>query len=110
MIVPQLACGGWTPMPRIERADSVKMLRATIKGKKTITLGATLGRISLRKMCQSDAPEAIASWFLQAEDGKRDTSVTGVQTCALPISVRPCERRPRAPRHLRGGRSFRRRH
>src|ERR1017187_1400731 len=24
--------------------------------------------------------------FLQPEDGKRDTSVTGVQTCALPIS------------------------
>src|ERR1017187_10642848 len=26
--------------------------------------------------------------FFQAEDGRRDTSVTGVQTCALPISVR----------------------
>jgi len=24
-------------------------------------------------------------FFLQAEDGIRDTSVTGVQTCALPI-------------------------
>src|SRR5437762_14319517 len=29
-------------------------------------------------------------FFFQAEDGIRDTSVTGVQTCALPIStVRP---------------------
>src|SRR5437763_8570881 len=28
-------------------------------------------------------------FFFQAEDGIRDTSVTGVQTCALPIS-RPC--------------------
>src|SRR5437764_15003514 len=28
-------------------------------------------------------------FFFQAEDGIRDTSVTGVQTCALPI----CERR-----------------
>src|SRR5437764_10230430 len=27
-------------------------------------------------------------FFLQAEDGIRDTSVTGVQTCALPISAR----------------------
>src|SRR5437879_11209170 len=27
-----------------------------------------------------------ASFFFQAEDGIRDTSVTGVQTCALPIS------------------------
>src|SRR5499425_3342667 len=28
-----------------------------------------------------------ANFFFQAEDGIRDTSVTGVQTCALPISV-----------------------
>src|SRR5437762_3638690 len=27
-------------------------------------------------------------FFFQAEDGIRDTSVTGVQTCALPIWVR----------------------
>src|SRR5437879_7042610 len=27
------------------------------------------------------------SFFFQAEDGIRDTSVTGVQTCALPISA-----------------------
>src|SRR5437762_14062534 len=27
-------------------------------------------------------------FFFQAEDGIRDTSVTGVQTCALPISAR----------------------
>src|SRR5437764_11313492 len=36
--------------------------------------------------------------FLQAEDGIRDTSVTGVQTCALPISStfrRLCSRAPR---------------
>src|SRR5437879_7310298 len=29
--------------------------------------------------------------FFQAEDGIRDTSVTGVQTCALPILVSPRE-------------------
>src|SRR5437879_11474955 len=28
-------------------------------------------------------------FFFQAEDGIRDTSVTGVQTCALPIFQRP---------------------
>src|SRR5690606_40218051 len=28
-------------------------------------------------------------FFFQAEDGIRDFHVTGVQTCALPISVRP---------------------
>ena len=27
-------------------------------------------------------------FLFQAEDGIRDTSVTGVQTCALPITVR----------------------
>src|SRR5437879_9204480 len=30
----------------------------------------------------------IRFFFFQAEDGIRDTSVTGVQTCALPISGR----------------------
>src|SRR5437763_4972354 len=29
--------------------------------------------------------ESGTSFFFQAEDGIRDTSVTGVQTCALPI-------------------------
>src|SRR5438067_6893428 len=28
-------------------------------------------------------------FFFQAEDGIRDRNVTGVQTCALPISLRP---------------------
>jgi len=28
-------------------------------------------------------------FFFQAEDGIRDWSVTGVQTCALPISAKP---------------------
>src|SRR5260370_654030 len=47
--------------------------------------------------CLAHAP----SFFFQAEDGIRDSSVTGVQTCALPISPferprptsRPLERR-----------------
>src|SRR5207249_6674422 len=30
-----------------------------------------------------------ASFFFQAEDGIRDRNVTGVQTCALPISIEP---------------------
>src|SRR5215208_7436243 len=40
-------------------------------------------------------------FFFQAEDGIRDGHVTGVQTCALPISARctpwRCSRRPRPP-------------
>src|SRR5436309_9596966 len=39
-------------------------------------------------------------FFFQAEDGIRDFHVTGVQTCALPISsnrMRPVCKRPAAP-------------
>src|SRR2546430_13367336 len=32
-------------------------------------------------------------FFFQAEDGKRDLTVTGVQTCALPISWESCRER-----------------
>src|SRR5260370_26298850 len=33
-----------------------------------------------------DVYTAMCIFFFQAEDGIRDSSVTGVQTCALPIS------------------------
>src|SRR2546427_7762789 len=42
--------------------------------------------------------DSLVFFFFQAEDGIRDLTVTGVQTCALPIStasrphVRPCFR------------------
>src|SRR5260370_18564525 len=36
-------------------------------------------------------------FFFQAEDGIRDSSVTGVQTCALPISVITTEDTPARP-------------
>src|SRR5256886_5235950 len=38
-----------------------------------------------RKVCSSLGWECISSFFFQAEDGIRDLTVTGVQTCALPI-------------------------
>src|SRR5688572_32449793 len=38
---------------------------------------------------------AIPLFFFQAEDGIRDLTVTGVQTCALPISDVPLEERAR---------------
>src|SRR2546430_13745814 len=44
---------------------------------------------------QLEASSCVA-FFFQAEDGIRDLTVTGVQTCALPISDRdnrPAERR-----------------
>src|SRR2546427_8340768 len=33
--------------------------------------------------------DVVFFFFFQAEDGIRDLTVTGVQTCALPISLRP---------------------
>src|SRR5437762_9069645 len=39
-------------------------------------------------------------FFFQAEDGIRDTSVTGVQTCALPISA-PFDRSGTSPHKRR---------
>src|SRR3712207_6919002 len=39
-----------------------------------------------RLNCDSDS---IVFFFFQAEDGIRDIGVTGVQTCALPISLPP---------------------
>ena len=36
------------------------------------------------------SPESFRAFFFQAEDGIRVADVTGVQTCALPISTRYC--------------------
>src|SRR5947209_20605556 len=43
-------------------------------------------------------------FFFQAEDGIRDIGVTGVQTCALPISRRSGRAASRARRTFHGGR------
>src|SRR5690606_30576081 len=40
----------------------------------------------------------VYCFFFQAEDGIRDFHVTGVQTCALPISNRPIVRIPHSQR------------
>src|SRR2546427_3684970 len=40
-------------------------------------------------------------FFFQAEDGIRDLTVTGVQTCALPISPSPLSRAETHPAPLR---------
>src|SRR5256886_9257083 len=43
----------------------------------------------------------VEFFFFQAEDGIRDLTVTGVQTCALPISRRSVEPRRRFARSAR---------
>src|SRR5438105_12200422 len=49
-------------------------------------------------MRRSDHPSSYFAllFFFQAEDGIRDPLVTGVQTCALPISPRPMAMSARA--------------
>src|SRR5699024_5466115 len=44
------------------------------------------------------ANSCCVDFFFQAEDGIRDRNVTGVQTCALPISTRFFKRRIIQPR------------
>src|SRR5690348_17762700 len=44
----------------------------------------------------------VCFFFFQAEDGIRDGRVTGVQTCALPISIRRADRSLRRTRRRRG--------
>src|SRR5256886_9205927 len=44
-------------------------------------------RISRRRFVAASRLASTACFFFQAEDGIRDLTVTGVQTCALPISV-----------------------
>src|SRR5438128_5464652 len=43
-------------------------------------------------------PKLAYFFFFQAEDGIRYATVTGVQTCALPISTSACSRRHRDER------------
>src|SRR2546430_12720835 len=65
------------------------------------TLGASLVRSGLQRGCGDSYRErvkryvgteddvVVSFFFFQAEDGIRDLTVTGVQTCALPISEAP---------------------
>src|SRR5437763_13180477 len=50
----------------------------------SITAGALIPELFLILFFQRGRPTRRI-FFFQAEDGIRDTSVTGVQTCALPI-------------------------
>src|SRR3712207_7552721 len=51
------------------------------------TIGAdSTGRKWTRRRCDGEGGVGWECFFFQAEDGIRDIGVTGVQTCALPIS------------------------
>src|SRR2546430_8876608 len=61
------------------------------------------GDCGYKEVCSSAASYLVFFFFFQAEDGIRDLTVTGVQTCALPIldaaSTLPFSRR--TPRGLK---------
>src|SRR5256886_3110647 len=60
------------------------------------SLRRSLNGLSSTSACTQGSP-AVFFFFFQAEDGIRDLTVTGVQTCALPISspIRRCIARRR---------------
>src|SRR5438093_6433762 len=61
-------------------------------GSDTISAVLTAQHVSRKFLkCMRNALERLR-FFFQAEDGIRDWSVTGVQTCALPISFTAEER------------------
>src|SRR5256886_5718542 len=73
-------------------------------------------RRAVSRSCAISAPETASQagridrlwsciFFFQAEDGIRDLTVTGVQTCALPIFLynRTVARAPHRPRLRRAG-------
>src|SRR5207245_7232792 len=53
----------------------------------------------LSKPARQTRPDAGESFFFQAEDGIRDATVTGVQTCALPIWFFRSKRLAAPPSH-----------
>src|SRR3989454_9379379 len=64
-------------------------------------------------MCMRACAGMYVYFFFQAEDGIRDYKVTGVQTCALPISAAsiPCARnQPTGDHAAHAGRTAARRH
>src|SRR5438034_1879269 len=52
-------------------------------------------------MVRDGGCSVLMFFFFQAEDGIRDHCVTGVQTCALPISVAPAQQEVQAPEQVR---------
>src|SRR2546430_3813455 len=63
--------------------------------------GLSHSRMQVEQHCRYTC--VVFFFFFQAEDGIRDLTVTGVQTCALPISSR-------APRSSLAARNIRERH
>src|SRR3989339_909557 len=68
--------------PRVVIAVPLDVTEVEIKAVEDATLSAGAREVHI---IQEPMAAAIGARFFQAEDGIRDWSVTGVQTCALPI-------------------------
>src|SRR5256885_10587676 len=62
--------------------------RALVAGSRRRRRAPTVSIVRLRQPSTERARNGPVLYFFQAEDGIRDYKVTGVQTCALPISIR----------------------
>src|SRR5207237_5374486 len=100
MILPNAPLCYSTSAPRREPL-SLSLYRFV----RTSTAASSSTATASTRMRNRPWPTSTYSFFFQAEDGIRDSSVTGVQTCALPI-CRSCAAqlasRPAADR-TRGG-------
>src|SRR2546430_4920399 len=57
-----------------------------------------VARVAVLAMARTGVGVLVLVFFFQAEDGIRDLTVTGVQTCALPIYLRDARLLPRPAR------------
>src|SRR2546421_3176962 len=79
------------------------MLGSSYCGTECVRLISILTGFASCVLCRSGTV-LVSFFFFQAEDGIRDLIVTGVQTCALPISAAVSKRQPAvhsAAQHLR---------
>src|SRR2546430_2509433 len=81
-------------------ADEIQRMRERLVG-----LRDTLTRFSARE--QELRLLAGLNFFFQAEDGIRDLTVTGVQTCALPICTTAADSLQVSPRLMTGSKNAR---
>src|SRR2546430_610151 len=69
-----------------EAAKAITAAAATAMGMDNLNAIAIYGSVANGNLGQSNNANDQLLFFFQAEDGIRDLTVTGVQTCALPIS------------------------
>src|SRR5438445_4384676 len=67
----------------------VLKLRIKLKGKQLCSVHISIVGLYVISMDLFLLLDVLFFFFFQAEDGIRDIGVTGVQTCALPISTSP---------------------